>query len=274
MTFYLQHRIPIAVAWIVAVALVTHSSAIADEATDEPTEQPANDNATKQPISPQRRPTDAVEILLTELPPPPPPIKRLIDQGDVRLITGGEAQTTMTAFPGGGRLAGETRFKFKYRYHSNARWRVIDDRSTSETNPTGRSVRIAMNLRNVRLTQSHDVWLRSPPTAERFWDAAIVKHEFDHVAISSHPKIEQLFRDRLKRLRNFIVPLSDVQNSRGRVDRTRVSTLIDAKLNEALKATTDFVSVRYKELDYQTRHGILPLPPDWQPLPNVNSADE
>ncbi|OYP34417.1 hypothetical protein [Rhodopirellula sp. MGV] len=212
-------------------------------------------------------------ISLDQFPPPPADLEQLIRRGNVRLITGGEPKSELSNLDANSQLAGETRFHFNYRYQSNARWRVFRNRgaaTSSNTTADNKSVRIDVRFHSINLEQTHEIWLRQVPPSNSFWKHPVVRHEFDHVQISSDERIENYFRDGVKSARRFTVPLAEVANEQGRVDDAKVRQQIERKLQELLHETSELVRVRYLELDRVTRHGIRPLPNDWVPLPDEN----
>ena len=217
--------------------------------------------ATGQPVAAEprsERQNSSIEIGLDELPKPTPEVAALIRRGTVRLITGGQPTGDAGSLPAGQRLAGETRFTFRYRYDSRAQWQIESRRNAlSQT-----MVSIRVRFRSIKLISTHDVWLRSPPSADQFWDDRVVRHEFDHVRISSDPRIEKQFLDAVKELEIMRVPLTSVAGRGGKIDNAKVQSLIEAGMKQALDDTTDYVSIRYRELDRLTRHGMLPLPDD------------
>lgn len=207
--------------------------------------------------------TDGLDAKVTEidqstLPKPPPAIAALIQQGNVRLITGRQPESSQPGSLPSRRLAGQTEFNFHFRYDSRARWTLSNRSSGSSSNQA--TVRIRVRFRSVKLEVKHDVWLREPPQANAFWENTIVLHEFDHVRISSDPRIEKYFLDQVKQLAQFSVPLSQVANRSGRVEAKKVQSLIDSRMHSILDDTTDFVRIRYRELDRLTMHGMRPLP--------------
>lgn len=203
---------------------------------------------------------NADAIPLASLGKPPLEIESLIKRGSVRLITGDVTTNRPDTLPVGRRLAGETRFKFHYRYDSHARWQVQRARFGNATAP--QNVDIRVRFRSIKLITSHEVWLRDPPQADGFWDHPLVRHEFDHVRISSDPRIEKMFLDLAKQLERIRVPRSEVAGAGGSIDSERVQTLIESRMKQALAQTTQYVRIRYAELDRLTQHGMLPIPAD------------
>lgn len=201
---------------------------------------------------------DEREIALADLPVPPKVIQGLIKRGTFRFLTGGQPQSSLRTLNSRGRLAGETRFKFRYRYDSRARWSF--DRSS--VNPRGQSslVNILVRFRTLKLFASHDVWLRDVPDEEAFWSDRVVLHEFDHVRISSDPRVEKLFYDAARKLERFQVPYAKVAGRGGAIDGRLVQQLIEERMKEVLTRTSDMVRIRYRELDRVTEHGLRPIP--------------
>lgn len=223
--------------------------------------------STLAPVMPSSAETsDRTAIEMSTLPSPPTTIGKNIDHGNVRFVTGGTPPATPDSFPQGGRVAGETQFHFRYRYESHARWRVLTRRDSAQRDSASRSsegsdpmVQVSVTFRNLQWDVDHEVWLRKPPGAERFWSDPIVLHELDHVRISSAPQIESVFLDAIRPIRSFRVALSEVAVN-GKVDATKVQDLIALKMKRAMERTTEYVRVRYRELDRMTDHGLRPLP--------------
>ena len=123
-------------------------------------------------------------------------------------------------------------------------------------------VKILVQFRFIELTLTHDVWLRNPPDAEGFWDEPVVRHEFDHVKLSSDPRIEKYFRNSTKKIEQMRVPLSQISGINGQVSDSKVQALIEERMKQTLQNTTDYVRIRYRELDRVTQHGLRPIPKD------------
>lgn len=217
----------------------------------------ANDRSNRQIDSDQSNVT-AQLIRLDQLADPPKKIAELTRRGQVKLITGGRPNSRPERLPGGGRMAGETQFTLRYRYDSHASWKIIPSESTNSSRNS--NVQIRVHFRSMKLFTTHNIWLRNPPSADRFWDDRIVRHEFDHVRISSDPRIETLFRDTAKKIERMIVPLSKVIGTNGKIENTKVQSLIESRMKQTLKQVTDYVDIRYRELDRLTQHGLRPLP--------------
>jgi len=244
---------------IIAFAIVVSISVAAPRSNraDETSRQDVNGRAT----STSSIEADAREkpIERSSLPLPPPELAELIERGDVHLVTGGLPQSNPDTLPIRGRLAGETRFRFRYRYDSRASWRLLPANDRSQA--AHRWVELTVRFRSLRWIVDHEVWLLEPPPAKDFWDDPVVLHEFDHVRLSTAPQIKDQFMKAAKRLRSIRVPLQQIAEE-GRVDSAKVRSLIEAHMHDALVDTTDYVRIRYRELDRLTEHGLRPLPED------------
>ena len=200
--------------------------------------------------------TEYERIPLESLPKPPANLARLIKNGEVRLVTGGEAQISPSDIPSGQRLMGETRFHINYQFKSESRWsQTALQRARGEWT-------ITVRFRKLDLTVDHEVWLKSPPSTKTFWENSVVKHEFDHVRLSADPRVRQVFFDQTKPIKRFTVRLDQVADARNQIDRAKVQALVREKLRQAAEQTKDFVQIRYQELDRITAHGIRALPED------------
>ncbi|MEO1527897.1 MAG: hypothetical protein AAFX06_20895 [Planctomycetota bacterium] len=200
-------------------------------------------------------------IRLKDLPEPPKEIARLIDSGEVTFATGGEPQLDARGFPSGINIVGETRFDSKYHYNSNAQWNV-----------NGSSVEIKVRFRSLRLVTKHVVWLKEVPGPEAFWTDRVVLHEFDHVRISTDKRIESQFFKEVRKLSSFVVPASRVVTN-GRVDNAKIQRAIRERVKESFERISDYVRIRYRELDRVTRHGLLPIPQNFDEEASASSTN-
>lgn len=203
----------------------------------------------------------ASESLTARLPAPPEAIAKLIADGAVIFDFYDEKQN-------GYAFAGETTFDFRYEYRCQTRYRMINDPESQSAgdrlseDASGRALEVTLDYEDVALKISHRMRLPSRLVDERFFDQQLVKHEFDHVAISADPRLPTLLVKMLSdRNSKVIVPLSRAENeSRDRSMYANISR--NAASQATSKVFEDFVSlvrIRYKELDQVTRHGIVPL---------------
>ncbi len=200
----------------------------------------------------------AEPILMDDLPSPPKELADLIKKGAVEFCTGrvswsemSQAQERPTVAGPHLRLAAETKAEMRFDYRSRTRWK-----QRSENKKTILSVTVRFS--NDELTAKHTIWFRHPPSAERFWDDKIVQHEFDHVRLSMHPMINQLFKQKIKAATAFRYELKDDE----RVSEALVNRLVQQRVRAAIAEISDLIDIRYKELDRVSRHGLQPIPDD------------
>ncbi|MGB7346208.1 MAG: hypothetical protein WBD20_18465 [Pirellulaceae bacterium] len=215
-----------------------------------------DDEKAKSEFKPPQIPTDPIE--LSDLPKPPDEIAKLIDSGKVKLCTGRISWSEMrqardrTGVAGSGyRLAAETKAEFNYDYLSRVRWR-------QRVEGGKKILLVTVRFSTADLQVKHTIWFRSPPTADQFWDDAIVQHEFDHVRLSTHPMIEKQFAKKIRAASSFRHELADGET----IGETLVNSLVRERIKEAIDEISEFVEVRYKELDRVTRHGLDGVPGD------------
>lgn len=213
---------------------------------------------------------------LEQLPDPPSDLAALIQLGSVQFVVGGTATTQ----PGSAtapeaepdpvnqsrrrlwrrrsitRFDAETSFTVRVNYNSQMRWRIRqrDDE---------RQLRITVRFRDVTVNTSHVIWLRRLRSRTRFWDSALVQHEFDHVRISTDARFQSSLEDDLRE-RNVIERTIDDDF---KVDQESVQTLVDELVTDRFNQMTELINIRYRELDRQTNHGTLAIPPDSDLIP-------
>jgi hypothetical protein len=186
-------------------------------------------------------------IKLSDLPEPPAEIRELIEAGQVTLEAGEReaSQTPQT----GPRITAETNYRITYNYKTRSRWKVDSQ---------NRRVVITVRFRDIEWQPTHRIWFQKRPDTEDFWSNRLVLHEFDHVRISSDHRVAERF-EQLLRSKGSITQSLSVDDI---VDRAFVDRLVDEHVVEMFSEISDLVSIRYKELDRVTSHGLNPLPKD------------
>lgn len=184
-------------------------------------------------------------IRLDDLPPPPAEIADLIKAAGVTFTAGKRDDTDATST--GLKLAAKTRYQIEFNYRSRSRWKVGRE---------GRQVVIHLHFSHITWVPKHRVWFRRRPATETFWKDKLVLHELDHVRISSAPHWQANFAKALRVQRVLFHSLApgDAVNQ-GMIDR-----LIDQHAQQVFSGTSDLISIRYRELDRLTQHGLLPVP--------------
>lgn len=227
----------------------TIAQTAADAAERDDTASSAKDDAENpvadesvEPAPPAGEKLIGAEIRPSELPRVPPTIQRLMRRGQITFRYGpAEDPRRISRFMA---MAAETKYRIEFQYDSSLRWRRV-----------GREVVVDIKSLDVRWQPRHTVWFRERPPTEDFWDNPLVRHELDHVEISSHPSLEQTFRRRAGEIKQLVGEIRPGESS-----RTAAQRLVRRRLTSLFDEVSDLARIRYIELDQQTRHGLEPLP--------------
>lgn len=214
------------------------------------------------------------EIDLADLPTPPKDIAELIRHGQVRFFSGGsepvaggtsEITASVPRSPGNplppghprppgnlqapGKLDAATSYRFTYTSPNQTTWsRRLD----------GGRQRVVIRVRysDITLQTHHEIWLRHLPSREDFWTDKLVRHELDHVRISSDRRLAKRFAESLREsaVIDKEVPRRTVINNR-LTDR-----LVDEHTKSWVEKINQLIAIRYRELDRVTDHGRKVLP--------------
>jgi len=249
--------------WVIVAAFLLAISrpTIAKTQTPEPPSGSKND------------PESAPQPEFSALPAPPAAIAKLIADGDVTYYFYNPKSEKFD-------FAGETTFNFHYYYRCRTRYEIVDraaddddavDRSLTimatdgkdaAEEPTGsRALRVNVTYDDVVLTIAHRMRLPQYVIGDKFFEHPLVRHEFDHVAISADPRLQTHLQRMLQRRNSVLtVPVPDTLT-----DRDDLLATANGAARRASKIVfDDFVAeikIRYQELDSITAHGIQPLPP-------------
>ena len=195
-------------------------------------------------------------ISLDELPEPPSEIAKLVEDAKASFYSGRKpweetkaARERTGVTQRGKRLAGETKFKLQYDFRSNTKWRVRREKGK-------RILVMTVTYSRADLKHSHEIWFRRRPYIKNFWDDRLVQHELDHVRISMSSVVGSTFLKNLKDSRILRREISESQQ----VDKEIVQKFVDEHVEEVFQEIVSLVSIRYKELDRVTDHGLNPIP--------------
>jgi len=138
------------------------------------------------------------------------------------------------------------RIKASYRYkYTQQDGRLEDD------DPSQWVAVIDAKLRMLDIHLEHDVYLQSGWQATDPWDTALLKHEFDHVAISTDPRFRQFLKQLLQQPIECTV--------RWPRDEQLTSAIIDQAINAEMAARIHelerLVQAQYDRLDQASRDG-------------------
>jgi hypothetical protein len=160
--------------------------------------------------------------------------------------------------------AAETRFKIEYSTQSRFRWQAT--RSAVGTS----QLVVRPNFDDIQFTVSHEILLPADFATDQIFANPLVRHEFDHVRISTDLR----FRDNLVRwlkrdLQQIRVDLNAgaPRGKWGEIAHSELRRQTDSYFQKMI----ELVQIRYAELDRTTDHGTSPLPPDF--FPGVLAVD-
>lgn len=220
-------------------------------------------------------------LSLDELPSPPNELSEMIEAGRVTFIVGGQrpsetkgdssGTTTTKRFDSGFGRRGrwgrrlsfdaETNFEVHLDYRSRARWRI---RWQNEQ----RHLIVSIRFSNVEVEPTHNIWFKNPIHADKFWDSALVRHEFDHVKLSLLVANQKRFADDLR----DHATIDMVIDGDADVNKAMVMPMVDKLVQERFAELLDLIEIRYQELDRQTRHGTRPLDEESELFPLLRDA--
>jgi hypothetical protein len=183
-------------------------------------------------------------IEIETLPQPPGPIQSLIETSRVKFEAGPKQQPV--ASTGQPSIVAETRYRIAYNYTSQSSWRRVD---------RGRKLVVDVRYTKLQWKPMHTVWFLKPPAEQDFWSNRLVRHELDHVRISSDRRFAKQFEQAI-RAQPVLYETIDIGEI---VNRKFVDALVDRHVANAFAEISELIAIRYKELDRLTSHGLRPL---------------
>ena len=195
-----------------------------------------------------------VKIKLDDLVKPPKEIQDLITQGNVLLFAGQPPEIQANSRFSSSkrdRLDAETHYQLAFNLKYRKTWNTVRDGDQL-------LLKINVNFTRVKIQQAHGIFFKVRPGETGFWENKLVLHEFDHVRISSDPKVEKLFLSRLHKASKITKELTPST----RVNNANIDTYISKHAKTIFNDVIDMVGIRYRELDRVTSNGKRPIPAD------------
>ena len=118
-----------------------------------------------------------------------------------------------------------------------------------------KQVSVRVNLKKVTCELTHTLKLPSYLNNEGRWKSRLVKHEFDHVAISCDPRVTLL----VQHLYGDVKRLLTTVDADVKIDDKLVRPLIDKAYNARANAVIALIKSNYVLLDKVSRHGTVPI---------------
>lgn len=228
----------------------------------------------------QDTPTPKVrELKLADLPAVPTDLKELVEANELTFRIGGTrpslADQSRSTGSSTRRFDAETQFRLSYTFRSRCQWRTVDNPSSPDSI---QQLGIQVRFDRIRTSLKHQIWLRQMPEEPGFWDSPLVRHEFDHVRISSDPRLVELFRksvlqhERMELTRAQSEPMIALAYRKWNASWFGRGSLLNYLKNEDAKVwvkravqgefdrLVELVEIRYAELDRVTDHGRRSVP--------------
>jgi len=173
----------------------------------------------------------------------PPAFARLIELGRVQIKIDDKRLDIA-------RKQALTHFKIKadYRYLYTQQSTRVDPK-----NDGGYVAKINARITVPEIEILHDISIRSGFNPRDPWKSPLMKHEFDHVSISTDPRLLKL----LKKILNRKISIDVRWNSDERFSDELVSRAIKAEINTQIAELERVVQANYDRLDRETRDGTM-----------------
>jgi hypothetical protein len=189
----------------------------------------------------QENPSNSAETPHPWIATSPPAFARLIDKGQVQIITDNQrlASTGKSAL---------TFFQFildyRYRYDITRVRPVADDPSLAQGD-------IIARVRLTKLDWGHTVILQTTYQPAKPWESMLLQHEFDHVSISTDPRLKKIAEEVLVHPIRCTVSWTRAQGLQGEIVDSAVKEEMTARISELER----LVQTNYDALDRETRDG-------------------
>jgi hypothetical protein len=171
----------------------------------------------------------------------PPAFARLIDKGQVQIITDDERLKTA-----GKQALTFFQFQLDYRYrYELSRVRPVDNDSSLAEGE------IVARVRLTKLDWTHTVVLQVNYQPTKPWEAILLQHEFDHVSISTDPRLKKIAEEVLVQPVRCTVRWTKAQG----LQRETIDTAIKEEMSARISELERLVQTNYDALDRETRDG-------------------
>jgi len=192
-------------------------------------------------------PVSHVDGRPVELPSPPAEFLELASRANLK-IEFYDPKVIQRSF------AGETAFEFQYTYDSRSSWK----RKQVDSKP---AIEVSVKYENIKIQRTHKMTLPQILIGDEIYSHHLTRHEFDHVRLSTDPRLDPLLTTMLTERNSKITKTLDPDEDEyiGRPtakDFQRISKAMVADASD--KVFNDWVaivSMRYRELDRVSDYG-------------------
>ncbi|HLQ44959.1 MAG TPA: hypothetical protein VK137_09545 [Planctomycetaceae bacterium] len=172
----------------------------------------------------------------------PDEIKRLIEDGKVTVVYDSDPEFVKA---GRGWADFHIQLKHSFRY------------SLTKTQRRGKQhLTITVTKLEPQIELTHIIRLPVPYKSPRVWDGNVLRHEFDHVAISLDPRPLLLFKHLLLHLPPIEMSLEPKEQPSEAAINQRINDAIDQRHT----AVRDVIRANNITLDKVSQHGGIPIP--------------
>ncbi len=173
----------------------------------------------------------------------PPGLARLVDLGNVQLVVDQPVvdaanRTALTVF------SFSMKYRMRYRLHES-----------SKEAPKKRSIQISVSYHDVDCEAAHKILLSDRYRPAKPWDSTLLRHEFDHVAISTDPRLFKMIRS-LDGRRTTLALILDAET---KTSDSWAKREIEKSVSEFQKSIESLVRAYYVRLDKASSDGLSPI---------------
>lgn len=201
----------------------------------------AADRSADNTPTPGEPPNQSAEQIV-DIESAPPEFQSLIKAGNVRLVLHEPSASDLG-------IHGYTKFEYTVttRFRMKCSWRLRQGAWQVTIKPTMQAVVVQF---------THHVTVPKTLDGDLFWTKRLVRHEFDHVAVSSDPKLKLLIAQLLRRL-PVITRTADAGTS---MTEAYCREIVNEEIAKRREAVGKLVQANHDLLDKVTRHGMARLP--------------
>lgn len=117
------------------------------------------------------------------------------------------------------------------------------------------SLAIRPTMRQVTCRVEHKMLLPKRLDTDHRWNDPLLRHEFDHVAVSTDPRVPLLAEHLLRKICKLTVEI----DPRQAVDNQYVDRIVQEEIGRRREAVIELIRANYQRLDDVTRHGTRPI---------------
>jgi hypothetical protein len=175
------------------------------------------------------------------LPTPPPALRPLLKTGDVTVEYVSDPEFVAANI-------GKCHFSLKFEHT----WKYRYSRSKKDGKTT---VKVTPHTVTPTVEMHHTIRLPIRYASQK-WSGRLLRHELDHVAVSSDPRPALL----LEYLATHLPPIKHELADGETADSALYKRLVNEALDRRKDAVVELIQQNYKRLDEVSQHGTVPIP--------------